>query len=329
MKVGVMLNTQFEDGVSIHAQLPNLLAQVRTARESGYASVWFPDHYIIGPVRMPQPVPLMAYLLHETGDMMIGPNIRILALLNPVQAAEEAATMDILSGGKYIFGVGLGYREPEFSAFNVPINERAARFSECIGVMRRLWTEQKVDHHGKYYTVDNAAISAVPHTPGGPPVYVAALAEPAIKRAARIGDAWLAVNTTDIKTTQRHMATYRAALAEYGRTPREFPLTRECYIGSSYKTAFEECRAALHYKYTAYAAWGASRPVTDQDAFGMSFENFCKDRFIIGDKVSVKEAVAKYTELLGVDHFIMRQQWPGLSQERVLHSIRSVGEIFA
>jgi len=69
--------------------------------------------------------------------------------------------------------------------------------------------------------------------------------------------------------------------------------------------------------------------VTDQDAFGMSFEDFCKDRFIIGDKVSVKEEVAKYAELLGADHFIMRQQWPGLSQERVLNSIRSLGEIFA
>lgn len=329
MKVGFFLNTQFEDGVSLHAQLPNMVEQVRTARDAGYASVWFPDHYVIGPVRMPQPVPLMAYLLRETGDMVVGPNIRILALLNPVQAAEEAATMDILSGGKYIFGVGLGYREPEFSAFNVPINERGTRFAECITVMRRLWTGEKVDHHGKHYTVDNAAISAVPHTPGGPPVYVAALAEPAIKRAARLGDAWLAVNTTDLKTTQKHMATYRAALAEYGRTPKEFPLTRECYVGSSHKTAFEECRAALHYKYTAYAAWGASRPVTDQDAFGMSFEDFCKDRFIIGDKVSVKEEVAKYAELLGADHFIMRQQWPGLPQERVLHSIRALGEIFA
>ena len=329
MKVGFFLNTQFQDGVSLHAELPNLIEQVRTARDSGYASVWFPDHYIIGPVRMPQPVPLMAYLLRETGNMTVGPNIRILAVLNPVQAAEEAATMDILSGGKYIFGVGLGYREPEFSAFNVPINERGTRFAECINVMRKLWTGEKVDHHGKHYTVDNAQISAVPHTPGGPPIYVAALAEPAIKRAARLGDAWLAVNTTDLKTTQKHMATYRAALAEYGRTPKEFPLTRECYVGSSHKAAFEECRAALHYKYTAYAAWGASRPVTDQDAFGMSFEDFCKDRFIIGDKVSVKEEVAKYAELLGADHFIMRQQWPGLSQERVLHSIRALGEIFA
>ncbi len=329
MKVGFFLNTQFKEGESLHARLPEMLEQVRAARQSGFASVWFPDHYIIGPIRMLQPLPLMAYMLRETGDMTIGPNIRILAVLNPVQAAEEAATMDILSGGKYVFGVGLGYREQEFSAFNVPINERAGRFSECISVMRRLWSEERVDHHGKYFTVDNSGLSAMPHTPGGPPVYIAALAEPAIKRAARIGDAWLAVNTTDLKTTIRHMTTYRAALAEYGRTPKEFPLTRECYIGTSHKTAFEECRAALHYKYSAYAAWGASRPVTDQNAFGMAFEDFCRDRFIIGDKVSVKEDIARYREALGADHFIMRCQWPGLPVERVLHTIRSLGEIFA
>ena len=129
MKVGFFLNTQFKEGESLHAHLPSMVEQVRAARDAGFASVWFPDHYIIGPIRMPQPVPLMAYLLRDTGNMMIGPNIRILALLNPVQAAEEAATMDILSGGRYICGVGLGYREQEFSAFNVPINERAARFS--------------------------------------------------------------------------------------------------------------------------------------------------------------------------------------------------------
>jgi len=328
MKVGFFLNTQFKEGESLHAHLPAMVEQVRAARDSGFASVWFPDHYIIGPIRMPQPVPLMAYLLRDTGNMMIGPNIRILALLNPVQAAEEAATMDILSGGRYVCGVGLGYREQEFSAFNVPINERAARFRECVSVMRRLFTEDKVDHHGKYYTVDNSGLSAMPHTPGGPPIYIAGLADAAIKRAARIGDAWLAVNTTDIRTTKKHMDVYRAALKEYGRTPKEYPLTRECYVGTSHKTAFDECRAALHYKYSAYAAWGASRPVTDKDAFGMSFEEFCKDRFIIGDKVSVKEEVAKYQAELGCDHFIMRCQWPGLPVERVLHTIRSLGEIF-
>ena len=84
MKVGLFLNTQFVEGDSLAARLPELVEQVRLARASGFASLWFPDHYLIGPVQMPQPVPLMAWLLREAEGMTIGPNIRILPLLNPV-----------------------------------------------------------------------------------------------------------------------------------------------------------------------------------------------------------------------------------------------------
>ena len=120
MKVGLFLNTQFVEGDSLAARLPELVEQVRLARASGFASLWFPDHYLIGPVQMPQPVPLMAWLLREAEGMTIGPNIRILPLLNPVLVAEEAATMDLLSGGNYVLGAGLGYRETEFTAFGIP-----------------------------------------------------------------------------------------------------------------------------------------------------------------------------------------------------------------
>src|SRR3712207_6239602 len=113
MKLGLFLNTQLPEGDSLPARLPELVEQVRLARASGFASLWFPDHTIIGPVQMPQPVPLMAWLLREAEGMVVGPNIRILPLLNPVLAAEEAATMDLLSGGRYVFGVGLGYRQAE------------------------------------------------------------------------------------------------------------------------------------------------------------------------------------------------------------------------
>jgi alkanesulfonate monooxygenase SsuD/methylene tetrahydromethanopterin reductase-like flavin-dependent oxidoreductase (luciferase family) len=330
MKVGLFLNTQFPEGDSLPARLPELVEQVRLARESGFASLWFPDHYIIGPVQMPQPVPLMAWLMREAEGMMIGPNIRILPLLNPVSVAEESATLDLLSGGRYVLGVGLGYREAEFTAFGIPLAERAARFGESIGLMRRLFTEEKVTHQGKFYTVNEASLSCRPVTPGGPPIYVAAMVDAAVKRAARIGDAWLIVNSATIGTIEKQMAVYRAALAEAGRTPHEYPIARECYVGASHATAFEECRAALHYKYAAYASWGlggAAAP-TDQAMFGMPFEEFVRDRFIIGDTVSVKEDVARYRETLGVDHFVMRVQWPGLPQEKALGSIRRLGEIF-
>jgi len=252
------------------------------------------------------------------------PNILILPPLNPVHVAEEAATFDILTGGNYILGVGLGYRPPEFDAFGISLSERAPRFTESIALMRRLWTEERVTHKGRFYAVTDAGIVVKPVRPGGPPVYIAGQADVSVRRAARIGDAWLIVNTGGLGKIVSLMQTYRAALEQYGHTPMEFPITVECYVGTNYSTAHEECRGPLEYKYNAYAAWG----LENRTAQG-SFEEFARDRFIIGDKVSVKEEIARYRELLGVDHFIMRCQWPGLPQERALGSIKRLGEIFA
>lgn len=332
MKVGLFLNTQFPAGQDLRARLPELAEQVRTARDAGFASLWFPDHYLTGDLQMPQPAPLMAWLAREAEGMVLGPNIRILPLLNPVAVAEESATLDLLTGGNYVLGVGLGYRQTEFTAFGVPLAERAARLAEMVPLIRRLWAEESVTHRGKFYTVEDASLGCRPVTPGGPPIYVAGMADPAIRRAARIGDAWLIVNSASFEAVRRQMAVYRAAVAESGRTPREYPIARECYVGARHATAFEECRAALRTKYAAYAAWGmpdtGGRTEDDVAMFGMPFERFVQDRFIIGDKVSVAEEVARYREAFGVNHFIMRVQWPGLPQEQALGSIRRLGEIF-
>jgi alkanesulfonate monooxygenase SsuD/methylene tetrahydromethanopterin reductase-like flavin-dependent oxidoreductase (luciferase family) len=322
MKVGLFINTQFPEGYSVAERVPEMIEQVRAARDADFASLWFPHHWLTHPMQMLQITPLMGYLAAHAQGMTIGPNILILPPLNPMHVAEEAATLDVLTGGNYILGVGLGYRQPEFDAFGVPLSERAPRFNESIGLMRRLWTEDRVNHQGRFYTVNDAGISVKPVRPGGPPIYVAAQAEVPVKRAARIGDAWLVVNIRGLDNLVPLMQTYRAALKEYGRTPVEYPITVECYVGERHATAHEECREPLEFKYSAYAAWGM------EHSSGMSFEDFARDRFIIGDKVSVKEEIARYREVLGVDHFIMRVQWPGLPQERALGSIKRLGEIF-
>ncbi len=156
------------------------------------------------------------------------------------------------------------------------------------------------------------------------PVWIAGQVEAAVQRAARIGDAWLIANAQSLRGITPLMHTYRAALAECGRTPATFPITRECYVGASNATAFDECRAALEYKYSSYAVWGMESPTLKTD-----FADFARDRFIIGDTVAVKEEIARYRETLGVDHFIMRVHWPGLDQEKVLSSIRRLGALFA
>ena len=166
-------------------------------------------------------------------------------------------------------------------------------------------------------------ISLKPLRVGGPPVWVAGLVEAAVKRAARIGDAWLIANATTLGATEPLMKIYRETLAGLGKTVTEFPIARECYVGANHATAMDECRAALEYKYNSYAAWGMESPTAH-----MSFEEIARDRFIIGDKVFVKEEIARWEETLGVNHMIMRVQWPGLPQEQVLGSIRRLGEIY-
>jgi alkanesulfonate monooxygenase SsuD/methylene tetrahydromethanopterin reductase-like flavin-dependent oxidoreductase (luciferase family) len=323
MKVGLFINTQFPEGVDVGARVPEMIEQVRAARDAGFASLWFPHHWLTHPMQMLQLTPVMSYLAGYAHGMTIGPNILILPPLNPVHVAEEAATLDVITGGNFILGLGLGYRQPEFDAFGVPLSERAPRFTEAIGLMRRLWTEDRVSHQGRFYTVNDAGISLKPIRAGGPPLYIAGQADVSVRRAARIGDAWLIVNTGGLAKLTPLMQTYRAALKEYGRTPLEYPITVECYVGERHATAHEECREPLEYKYQAYAAWGM------EDRTGSSFEEFARDRFIIGDKESVKDEIARYRELLGVDHFIMRCQWPGLPQERALGTIRRLGELFA
>jgi len=322
MKVGLFLNTQFEAGVDVAARIPDLVEQVRTARQSGFASLWLPHHYLTAPMQMLQLTPIMAYLLPAAKGMMVGPGILILPLLNPVHVAEEAATLDALSGGNYILGVGLGYREGEFAAFGMTLADRAARMNESLGLMRRLWAEPEVTHEGRFYTVRSHGLSLRPPS-GGLPIWIAAQADPAIRRAARAGDAWLIVPSATLPEVAAQMRTYRAALAEHGRHPDCYPIERECYVGASHASALEECRGPLEYKYAAYAAWGLA------GASQMPFDDFVRDRFIIGDKSHVREEVARYREALGVDHFIMRVQWPGLEQEKALASIRRLGELFA
>jgi alkanesulfonate monooxygenase SsuD/methylene tetrahydromethanopterin reductase-like flavin-dependent oxidoreductase (luciferase family) len=330
MKVGLYITTQFTPETDVSAARKEMLEQVRAARRNGFASLWVPHHYATQPMQMLAPIPMLAYLLHEAEGMVIGPNILVLPLLNPIHVAEDAVTLDLLSGGRYVLGVGIGYREAEFNAFDVPLKERVQRFNESIAVMRRLWTEDRVMHQGKIFKIDDLGIGLKPVRPGGPPIWVAGVVDAAVKRAARIGDAWLITNFAHLSVLVPQMKMYRATLAELNKPfPDDVPITRECYIGPTREKALEECRAALEYKYGAYSSWGLDKLSDDAESFNQPFEAFVKDRFIIGDKASVKDEIQRYRELLGVNHFIMRVQWPGLEHGKVMRTIATLGEIFA
>ena len=99
MKVGLFINTQFPEGNTVMDRVPEMVEQVRVARGAGFTSLWFPHHWLTHPMQMLSITPVMAYIAAHAQGMTIGPNILILPPLNPVHVAEEAATLDVLTGG--------------------------------------------------------------------------------------------------------------------------------------------------------------------------------------------------------------------------------------
>ena len=108
MKVGLYLATQFTPETNVSTALTQIVEQVRLARASGFSSLWVPHHYLTQPMQMLAPIPMLAYLAPAAEGMTLGANILIMPLLNPVHVAEDAVTLDLLSGGNYVVGLGVG-----------------------------------------------------------------------------------------------------------------------------------------------------------------------------------------------------------------------------
>ncbi len=327
MKIGIFLATQWPEGAPLGAEIENLCAQVRACRDAGFASVWVGQHFLTGPsLQMVQTGPLLARLAAEGDGMTFGPAILLLAMQNPVIVAEDAASLDWITGGNFILGLGMGYREEEFEALGAPFAERVGRFREGIELIRRLWREDRVDHQGRYFRVDNLGASIRPKQPGGPPIWLAGEVEAAVRRAATLGDAWMAPPTVTFDAVENLLKGYREARSAAGLPPAEAqPLIRECAVGATAEAAMATARGPLLYKYESYASWGQA------DSAGTSladeFDSFVTDRFVIGDEAQVADELARYRDALGVDHMILRLQWPGLEQAAAIDAIERVGRV--
>ncbi|MCW5747326.1 MAG: LLM class flavin-dependent oxidoreductase [Alphaproteobacteria bacterium] len=330
MKIGLYMATQWRAGADLGPELANLIDQVRAAKANGFASLMVGQHFVSKPLQMFQATPLLARLATEAEGMVLGPGLLLLPLLNPVVVAEEAATMDWLTGGNYVLGLGMGYRQEEFDSIGVPIKERVARLVEGIEVIRKLWRDDVVEHQGRFHRLSGVQASLKPKRPGGPPLWLAGDVEVAVKRAARLGDAWMPSPMVSQGAVGRLGALFRETRAGLGLPPAgEFPVIREVHVGSGTGKALDEVREPLSFKYEAYASWGGDGGFVPADRIRADFDKFAADRFIIGAESEVVEQIERYGESTGTDHILARVQWPGLDQKTVLRTIERLGRVIA
>jgi probable F420-dependent oxidoreductase len=223
---------------------PDVLAEVaRRAEALGFESLWVPEHLVV-PLEMSTPYPYSAdgrfpgganVALHDplialtyvaacTTRIKLGTGVFVLPLRNTLAVAKAAASLDLLSNGRFLFGIGVGWLAEEFAAVGMPFAGRAARTREAIRLMRTLWSEEAPRFDGRFHQVPAVGFSPKPAQAGGPPIILGGESPAALRRAATLGDGWIGVSHTP-DTVRPLIASLRAQLAERGRDADTFELT--------------------------------------------------------------------------------------------------------
>lgn len=326
MKVGLFVtNQQYLDKDMVTA-VDECIAMVHAARDAGWDSLFSGQHYLNeGNNKQLQIVPFLARLMPEAGEMTTGLGILLLNLHNPVYVAETVASMDIISRGRFIFGVGLGYRDMEFDAFNVPRGTRVKRFEEYLELVQRLWTEDSVSHDSETCKLNNVRMNIRPVQQPRPPLWIAANNDAAIRRAARLGDTWMVNPHSTIDTIRRQVGLFNAE-REAHALPKasELPTIKEIYCAKDRETALQMAGPYLFGKYKDYAKWGQDDAMPEDESFDKDFDELIEGRFIIGSPEECYEQLRPYWEELGIDHLIFRTHWAGMPLERSLASINMI-----
>ena len=326
MKLGLFINSQYLPGESMPQKIQQSVEQVAAAREAGFDMICAGQHYLSAPYQMSTTLPLLARMAAEAGDMEVASTVILLPLHNPVEIAESVATLDAICGGRFIFGIGLGYREEEYAAFGVERSERVGRLLEALEVIKLLWTEEEVEFHGKYYNVPKIQPSTRPVQRPHPPIWIAANGNSAIRRAARLGYSWLINPHATVSMVSEQLSMYGRTLERSRQSaPAAMPMMRELYVAADSETAYLESQPHLESKYAAYASWGQDKALPGEESFSVPYRDLARDRFLLGSPDEVAREILRYEDELGVNYLIFRMQWPGMPHDQLLREIGLMG----
>jgi probable F420-dependent oxidoreductase len=300
MKFGVCLPT-FRYGAE--PSVDHLGRVIEAAESSGFDSVWAGDHVLVPSEakRMrffADPLVTLAFVAGQSRTLRLGTSVVIAPLRNPLVLAKQAATLDFMSQGRLILGLGAGWLQREFEYLGVPFNERGRRFDETLRILRAAWSGVPVQYAGRFYQFDDAVLEPQPVQPGGPPLWIGGTSDRALRRAATLGDGW---HADDMQPSQ--VADVRDKLVAMSTTPRR-------HVEISTRVTTKVLDAALSSSAAPSRAEGYYRGA---DAWSG----------IVGSAAQLLPQVEEYAAV-GSTHFIA--QFEHGSVEQHVESIQAFGE---
>jgi alkanesulfonate monooxygenase SsuD/methylene tetrahydromethanopterin reductase-like flavin-dependent oxidoreductase (luciferase family) len=228
MKVGISLTSNHPDVRDPRQGARFMIERAAAARRAGLDSLFIGDHHA-SPTPYYQNTPMLGRLLAEWGEAPVG-CLFLLPMWNPVLVAEQVGTLASIARGRFILQCGLGYGEAQFAAMGVSIRTRPSAFEESLGIVQRLLAGESVSG-SRRFSFTNASIA--PRPPEPVEVWIGASAPPAIDRAARMADGWIAVPNLTVKEARAQADLYRERCAAHGKRPTAVALRRDVYVGES------------------------------------------------------------------------------------------------
>jgi len=202
-----------------------IIAVAQKAEALGFDSIWVLDHLIMPDVHVDkftanvyEPLTVLSFVAGATKRIRLGTSVIIQPYRHPIEQAKIISTLDVLSGGRLIFGVAVGWMEEEFEVLGVPFNERGSRSDEYLKLMKELWTSERPSFQGRYYRVVNARFEPRPVQQPHPPIWIGGASRPALRRVVELGDGWHPVGLSP-EQLQDGLDYLRAYAREKGRDP--------------------------------------------------------------------------------------------------------------
>ncbi len=236
------------------------MQQIAEAETLGFNSCWLTEHHFCDDGYTPSPLVLASAIAARTQQMRLGTNLMLLPLHDPIRIAEDAATLSLLTGGRFDLGVGIGYRELEFNQFQRKLSHRPSLVEEGIEILRRAWSGEAVNFSGKRFQVGDLKVTPVPQTL--PKILLGGMVGPAIARAARVADGFLSTGGIG-------MDVYNESLEKEGKAVADGNIMLGCWAIIAEDPEAELAKIGDHvlYQINEYIKWGAFGPPGETPLF--------------------------------------------------------------
>jgi alkanesulfonate monooxygenase SsuD/methylene tetrahydromethanopterin reductase-like flavin-dependent oxidoreductase (luciferase family) len=311
------------------------------AEAQGFDSVWTSEHHFFRDGYNPSVLPLSAGLATATDHVEIGTSIAIAPLYDPVRLAEDAATIDLLSGGRFRLGLANGYLRQEFEGLGVPADERATRLEECVEICRRAWRGERFSFEGDVFEYDDLLVRPTP-TDGGLPLYLGGTSPPAIDRAADIADGHIGVlyagwypSDTNEDISERMLGEFGEnvdrLVDRHGIDGRAFDMLalQSGFIAESDDRAWKLLREPLAYVRRTYAEHSRERDPDDWNPETMASERLdtIRQGALVGEPDTVAAKLKRLDEQVPGELTVIVRMWmPTLSFKENAAAVRLFGE---